>query len=120
MLARARAVTLWNYPDMARCLGVDPYAILTRAGLRASSLNDIENWLPGRQILDVIEETARVAKRDDIGILLGEFRSFATLSSFSRWFASEFGMPPSEWKRGSVRRLEPAMTAALLTAQEIG
>jgi len=83
LLPRARAVTLLNYPDLARALGVDPYAILARAELRASVLGDVENWLPGKQILEVLEETARSAGRDDFGVLLGEFRSFASLGPVS-------------------------------------
>ena len=83
MLARARAVTLTNYPELARCLGVDPYAVLARAGLPASILNDVENWLPGKQVLNVLEETARCAERDDFGVLMGEFRSFASLGPVS-------------------------------------
>jgi AraC-like DNA-binding protein len=83
LLARARAVTLWHYPDLARCLGADPYAILDRSGIQASALNDPENWLPGKQILNVLEETARATGRDDLGVLLGETRSFASLGPVS-------------------------------------
>ena len=83
MLPRARAVSLWNYPELARCLGVDPYAILVHAGLRASALDDVENWLPGQQVLDVLEKTAQSTQRDDFGVLLGEFRSFASLGPVS-------------------------------------
>lgn len=83
MLARARAVTLWNYPELARCLGADPCAILAHAGLRATSLDDVENWLPGQQVLDVLEKTAQITRRDDFGVLLGELRSFASLGPVS-------------------------------------
>ena len=83
MLARARAVTLLNYPELARCFRVDPAAMLARAGLQARELDDPENWLPGRKILKVIEETAERAHRDDFGVLLGEFRSFASLGPVS-------------------------------------
>lgn len=64
-------------------MGVDPCAILVQAGLRASSLDDVENWLPGQQVLDVLEETAQSAQRDDFGVLLGELRSFASLGPVS-------------------------------------
>ena len=83
MLARARAVTLWNYVDLARCLGADPYEILHRCGLRASALDNPENWLPGTRILEVLEQTAKAAARDDFGVLLGEFRSFGSLGPVS-------------------------------------
>jgi AraC-like DNA-binding protein len=74
---------LWNYPELARCLGADPCAILAHAGLRATSLDDVENWLPGQQVLDVLEKTAQITRRDDFGVLLGELRSFASLGPVS-------------------------------------
>ena len=83
MLARARAVTLTNYIGLARCLGIDPYAMLERAGLDGRSLSDSENWLPSRLVLDLLEKTAAIADRDDFGVLLGEFRSFASLGPVS-------------------------------------
>jgi len=83
LLARARAVTLLNYPELARCFRVDPFAMLASAGLRPSDLDDCENWLPGEKILSVLDETAERAQRDDFGVLLGEFRSFASLGPVS-------------------------------------
>jgi hypothetical protein len=76
-------VTLWNYPELARSLGVDPLAILARMGLCEHALDDVENWVSGQQVLDVLEETARSSKRDDFGLLLGELRSFASLGPVS-------------------------------------
>jgi len=83
LLARARAVTLTNFLGLARCLGVDPHAMLARSGLSAGALGDPENWLPSRQVLDLLEETAATTGRDDFGVLLGEFRSFASLGPVS-------------------------------------
>ena len=83
MHARARAVTLLNYPELARCVGVDPYPVLAHAGLRPGELKDADNWLPGEQILRVLNETALRADRDDFGVLLGEHRSFASLGPVS-------------------------------------
>ena len=76
-------MTLLNYPELARCFRVDPYAMLLRAGLQASALNDADNWLPGEHVLRVIDETADKAQRDDFGVLLGEFRSFGSLGPVS-------------------------------------
>lgn len=83
MLERARAVTLLNYPELARCFRVDPSVMLAHAGLQARDLENPENWLPGKKILKVIDETAERAHRDDFGVLLGEFRSFASLGPVS-------------------------------------
>jgi AraC-like DNA-binding protein len=57
--------------------------MLANSGLSAGSLGDPENWLPSKQVLDLIEETAAAAGRDDFGVLLGEFRSFASLGPVS-------------------------------------
>ena len=83
MLARARAVTLTGYPEVARYAGLDPYVMLGRAGLHPSSLRDPENWLPANAILALLDESAVRSGRDDFGILLGECRSFASLGPVS-------------------------------------
>jgi len=83
LLARARAVTLTNYCDVARHVGLDPYAMLGRAGLHPSALRDPENWVPAHRILKLLEESAAQSGRDDFGILLGECRTFASLGPVS-------------------------------------
>ena len=83
MLARARAVTLTNYGEVARHAGLDPYAMLERAGLHPTALNDPENWLPASRILALLEESAAESGRDDFSVLLGESRTFASLGPVS-------------------------------------
>lgn len=83
MLARARAVTLMNYADVARYVGLDPFAMLSRAGLHPTALNDPENWLPANRILGLIEDSARQSRRDDFSVLLGECRTFGSLGPVS-------------------------------------
>ena len=83
MLARARAVTLTHYHEVARYAGLDPYAMLGRAGLHPSSLRDPENWLPASAILTLLDESAVRSGRDDFGVLLGECRSFGSLGPVS-------------------------------------
>ena len=83
MLARARAVTLTNYPEVARHVGLDPYAMLDRAGLHPTALHDPENWLPATRILALLEDSATESRRDDFSVLLGESRTFASLGPVS-------------------------------------
>jgi AraC-like DNA-binding protein len=83
LLARARAVTLTNFREIARLVGLDPFAMLGRAGLHPSALNDPENWLAAGRVLDLLEDCARQSGRDDFSILLGECRSFASLGPVS-------------------------------------
>ena len=83
MQARARAVMLSNYTEVARHFGLDPYAMLGRCGLHPSSLRDPENWLPAKPLLRLLDESAIVSGRDDFGVLLGESRTFASLGPVS-------------------------------------
>lgn len=83
MLARARAVVLTNYDEVARHFGLDPYAMFSRSGLHPSAFRDPENWLPAARILNLLEESATLAARDDFGVLLGECRTFASLGPVS-------------------------------------
>jgi AraC-like DNA-binding protein len=83
LLARARAVMLTNYTEVAKHFGLDPYAMLGRAGLHPSSLRDPENWLPASRILSLLEDSAAQSGRDDFSVVLGEFRTFASLGPVS-------------------------------------
>ena len=83
MLARARAVTLSNYREVARHVGLDPYAMLEQAGLHPTALHDPENWLPAARILALLDHSATESGRDDFSVLLGETRTFASLGPVS-------------------------------------
>ena len=83
MQARARAVMLTNYIEVARHFGLDPYAMLGRSGLHPSSLRDPENWLPAKPLLRLLDDSAAMTGRDDFGVLLGESRTFASLGPVS-------------------------------------
>jgi AraC-like DNA-binding protein len=83
MQPRARAVMLTNYNEIARHFGLDPFAMLGRSGLHPSSLSDPENWLPAEPILRLLDESAAMTGRDDLGVLLAERRSFASLGPVS-------------------------------------
>lgn len=83
MLVRARAVMLTNYNEVARHFGLDPFAMLARAGLHPSSLRDSENWLPASRIVSLLEDSANQSGRDDFSVVLGECRTFASLGPVS-------------------------------------
>ena len=74
---------LTNYAEVARHFGLDPYAMLGRAGLHPSALRDPENWLPASRILSLLEDSASHAGRDDFSVVLGECRTFASLGPVS-------------------------------------
>jgi AraC-like DNA-binding protein len=74
---------LTNYTEVARHFGLDPYAMLGRAGLHPTALRDPENWLPAGKILSLLGESAVQAGRDDFSVILGECRTFASLGPVS-------------------------------------
>jgi len=74
---------LSNYTEVARHFGLDPYAMLGRAGLHPSALRDPENWLPAGRIISLLEESATHSGHDDFSVLLGESRTFASLGPVS-------------------------------------
>src|SRR4051794_39119748 len=83
VLARARAVMLTNYFEVARFVGLDPYEMLAEARLKPSSLINPEYWLPAVRVLSLIDESATRSGRDDFGVLLGQCRTFTSLGPVS-------------------------------------
>lgn len=74
---------LTNYTEVARHFGLDPYAMLGRAGLHPTALRDPENWLPAGRIIALLEESATLSGHDDFTVILGECRTFASLGPVS-------------------------------------
>jgi AraC-like DNA-binding protein len=83
LLARARAVMLSNYHEVAHFVGLNPHAMLARAAIKPAALNDPENWLPAAKVLALIDESAARSGRDDFGLLLGKCRSFTSIGPLS-------------------------------------
>lgn len=83
MLARARAVMLTNYPEVASFVGLDPYEMLASARLKPSALLDPENWLPAARVLWLIDHSATRSGRDDFGLLLGKCRTLTSIGPVS-------------------------------------
>jgi hypothetical protein len=59
-------------PALLRDLGHDPVPVLAACGLRADAFDDRERRLPYRVVACVIEHAARVSRREDFGLLLGQ------------------------------------------------
>jgi AraC-like DNA-binding protein len=78
---------------VARALGLHERTLqrrLAKEGVEFSEiLNDVRCELAKRYMANPANSLTHIAD------LLG----YAQLSSFSRWFTSEFGVPPIEWKR---------------------
>ncbi len=83
MLPRVRAVSLFNYIEIAASVGLDPYRLLRDAQIDPALLAHPENWLGARPVGDLLERSARNSDRDDFALLLAECRTFASLGPIS-------------------------------------
>jgi len=83
LLPRVRAVSLFNYIEIAASVGLDPYRLLRDAQIDPTLLAHPENWLGARPVGDLLERSARDSDRDDFALLLAECRTFASLGPIS-------------------------------------
>ena len=59
LLPRVRAVSLFNYIEIAASVGLDPYLLLRDAQIDPALLAHPENWLGARPVGDLLERSAR-------------------------------------------------------------
>lgn len=83
MLPTVRAVSLANYIEVARFVGLDPYAMLRRARIAPDALDDPETRLPAKAYGDLLAASAAESGRASIGLLMAECRTFASLGPIS-------------------------------------
>ena len=83
MLPQVRAAALTNYIEVARLVGLDPYAMLRRAGINPESLTDPEHPLPAEPVVKLFEDSARESGCDQFGLLLAESRSVESVGAVS-------------------------------------
>jgi AraC-like DNA-binding protein len=78
--------------QLGTTLGIHPRALqrqLEREGRSfATLLNEVRRELALRYLASPAHSVSSVARMS----------GYATPSSFTRWFASEFGMPPAQWR----------------------
>src|SRR6266550_5736614 len=74
-----RAATLTGYIEVARHLGLDPYALLRQFEISPKFLDDPENRHAAEPIVRLLEESAERSRCDAFGVLMAECRSFAEL-----------------------------------------
>ncbi|TWS24959.1 AraC family transcriptional regulator [Tsukamurella sputi] len=79
----ARYASLANYADLTRSLGADPHALLRDAGLDPRGVTEQDRWIPASSVNDLLERTARVTGRDDLGLRLAELRRLSHLGPLS-------------------------------------
>lgn len=83
MQPQVRAVSLTNYAEVARFVGLDPHKMLRRAGIRPDALADPEHPLPVGPVARLLEDSARESGCMSFGLLMAESRSVESVGAVS-------------------------------------
>jgi hypothetical protein len=80
-LPHVRAVSLINYAEVARFVGLDPAGMLRRAGIDPAELADPEHLLDAGRVAGLLEASARQSDCPMFGLLMAESRSVASVGA---------------------------------------
>lgn len=83
IVPQVRAVVLSPFVEVVSRLGIDPYEMLRKARIRPEELSDPETRLAGSAVTRLVDETARLADCEALGLLMVEPRNFASLGPIS-------------------------------------
>lgn len=83
MTPRVRAVILTDYVEVARSVGLDPYAMLLEKKLVPGHLRDPEWSLGAGPVVSLIEDSAAASGCQEFGILMAKRRTYASLGPLS-------------------------------------
>ena len=78
-----RYAALNRYLDLGRALGIDPVALMRVHGLDAAALATPDQRVPAAAAARLLEDTATLSGRDDVGLRLAELRQISTLGPLS-------------------------------------
>ena len=80
-MPQVRAVSLTNYVEVARFVGLDPATMLRRAGIDPAELADPEHPLDADRVAKLLEASARESGCPVFGLLMAESRSVASVGA---------------------------------------
>jgi AraC-like DNA-binding protein len=80
-LTHVRAVSLTNYVEVARFVGLDPAGMLRRAGIDPAELADPEHRLDAGRVATLLEDSARESGCPVFGLLMAQSRSVASVGA---------------------------------------
>ncbi|AGW95311.1 AraC family transcriptional regulator [Ralstonia pickettii DTP0602] len=75
--------SLTNFVDVALKAGLDPYRQLRQAGISPTVLVDPDIRVPTKSVMQLLEESARLAGLEDFGLRVAEARPLASLGPLS-------------------------------------
>jgi AraC-like DNA-binding protein len=78
-----RSAVLTDYVEVARSVGLDPYAMIAECGLPPASLTDTELKVPAAAVGRLLEASARRSGKSDFGLKLADRRSLSNLGALA-------------------------------------
>jgi len=78
-LSHVRSAALTNYAEVARSLGLDPFAQLRAAGIDAQCLNNPDLKIPVLRVHALLESSAHATGADDFGLRMAMSRRLSNL-----------------------------------------
>ena len=78
-VSHIRSASLTNYAEVARSLGLDPFAQLRAAGLDVHCLSNHDLMIPVARVIALLESSAHVAGVDDFGLRMAMSRRLSNL-----------------------------------------
>lgn len=110
-----RSASLRGYPELASALGLQPQAMLRRAGLSPRCMEDPETPISVTAVGQLLEASARAAGIDDFGLRLARERRLSNLGPISVVLREE---PTARQALDTLGRYLRLLNASLLTQVE--
>jgi AraC-like DNA-binding protein len=83
MAPQVRAASLTNYTGVARFVGLDPLAMLRRAGIDPAALADPDRQISRRAAAQLLDDSARESGCESFGLLMAECRTLPDFGALS-------------------------------------
>jgi AraC-like DNA-binding protein len=110
-----RSASLFGYVELTQSLGLDPRAMLRKAGLSMRALKDPETPLSAGAVRALLEESAQASGAEDFGLQLAARRHLANLGPISLVLKDE---PTARAALDTLCRYLRLLNASLLTRVE--
>ena len=110
-----RSASLSGYVELARSLGLNPQAMMRKAGLSTRCLDDPETPISVVAVRELLESSARAANAEDFGLQLARGRRLANLGPLSIVLREE---PTARQALDTLSRYLRLLNASLITRIE--
>ncbi len=110
-----RSASLSGYVELAQSLGLNPHALMRKAGLSPRCLDDPETPISVVAVRELLEASAKAANAEDFGLQLARGRRMANLGPISIVLREE---PTARQALDTLSRYLRLLNASLLTRIE--